>query len=81
MERFQFNTVVSATMKLLNTIDLFLQQSNGNQKPFEKKDKLIQEYIIQIENLRMNLECKTPKIIRSMDLDGLDLANENSPKF
>ena len=25
MERFQFNTVVSATMKLLNTIDLFLQ--------------------------------------------------------
>ena len=37
MERFQFNTVVSATMKLLNTIDLFLQPSNCNQEPFEKK--------------------------------------------
>ena len=41
MERFQFNTVVSATMKLLNTIDLFLQQSNCNQVPYAKKDKLI----------------------------------------
>ena len=41
MERFQFNTVVSATMKLLNTIDLFLQQSNCNKEPFTKKDSLI----------------------------------------
>ena len=41
MERFQFNTVVSATMKLLNTIDLFLQQSHDHQEPFAKKDKLI----------------------------------------
>ena len=41
MERFQFNTVVSATMKLLNTIDLFLQQANCNREPFTKKDSLI----------------------------------------
>ena len=37
MERFQFNTVVSATMKLLNTIELFLQPSSCNQEPVEKK--------------------------------------------
>ncbi|MDA9690214.1 class I tRNA ligase family protein, partial [Betaproteobacteria bacterium] len=41
MERFQFNTVVSAAMKLLNTIDLFLQQPNCNQEQFVKDDKVI----------------------------------------
>ena len=32
---------IVATMKLLNTIDLFLQQSNCNQVPYAKKDKFI----------------------------------------
>ena len=41
MERFQFNTVVSAAMKLLNTIDLFLQPSSDKQESFDKRDKSI----------------------------------------
>lgn len=47
----------------------------------EKKNKLIQDYKNRIEELRMHLECKTPKIINSVDLDGLGLASasEESP--
>ena len=45
----------------------------------EYKDKLIQDYKIRIENLRMRLECKTPKIIRGDDLDGLGYYTEGSP--
>ena len=41
MERFQFNTVVSATMKLLNTLELFLHTSNGDQELLLKKNKAV----------------------------------------
>ena len=41
MERFQFNTVVSATMKLLNTLESFLQKSISDQKVLIKKDRLV----------------------------------------
>lgn len=45
----------------------------------EKKDKLIEEYKIRIEELRMHLECKTPKVINAVDYDGLGYSNEDSP--
>ena len=45
----------------------------------EKKDKLIQEYKKRIEELRMHLECKTPKLINNIDLDGLGYCTEESP--
>lgn len=45
----------------------------------EKKDKLLQEYKNRIEELRMHLECKTPKVINTIDFDGLGYLNEDSP--
>ena len=42
----------------------------------EKKNKLIKDYQNRIEELRMHLECKTPKIICS---DELGYSNDESP--